>query len=323
MGETYLITGGHGFIGKHLARALLAEGHAVRILDNLSSITDEPLPEGCELIVGDVAEAATVAECMAGVTGCYHLAAVASVEQCTQEWGASHRVNVGGTVNVLDAARAEGGLPVVYASSAAIYGAVKTVPVHETAEISPISAYGADKYGSELHARVAAEIFGVPTAGMRFFNVYGPGQNAGSPYSGVITLFADRLHRGAPLCVHGDGKQSRDFIYVGDVVRFCMAAMGKAQVDRAAGTAQADIFNVATGKATSLLELIQTMQSLFGSPSEMTFGPARRGDIRHSLGDAAHAEATLGVAANTSLHEGLAALHASLVPGSAHRTAAE
>ena len=176
----YLVTGGAGFIGSHLADALLAAGHTVRVLDDLSTGAVANLDPRCVLIEGDVADEAIVAGAMDGVDGVFHLAAIASVQRGNEAWGETHRVNQTGTITVLDRARACGRVPVVYASSAAIYGTVVGVAT-EALRPAPRTAYGADKFGSELHAQVGWLVHGVPSAGFRFFNVYGPRQDPASP----------------------------------------------------------------------------------------------------------------------------------------------
>jgi UDP-glucose 4-epimerase len=227
----FLVTGGCGFIGSHLVVALVARGDRVRVLDDLSTGRRENLPPGVELVLGDVADPAAVRVAMAGVQGCFHLAAIASVERGVREWLVTHRANLSGSITVFDVARAEGGVPVVYASSAAIYGDQKRLPVSEDAIPRPLSAYGADKLGSEQHALVAGQVHGVPTMGLRFFNVFGPRQDPKSPYSGVISIFCDRLSRGEPIDIFGDGSQTRDFIFVADVVAGLLAAMPAASVE--------------------------------------------------------------------------------------------
>ena len=167
---TWLVTGGAGFIGSHLCEALLARGDAVRVLDDLSTGKRENLPPGAALIEGDVADTAAVHPALEGIAGCFHLAAIASVERGVTDWLGTHRANLTGAITVFDAARATR-IPVVYASSAAVYGDAATVPITEAAERRPLSAYGADKLGCELHARVASHVHGIPTVGLRFFNV--------------------------------------------------------------------------------------------------------------------------------------------------------
>lgn len=294
---TYLVTGGCGFIGSHLVHALLDAGHRVRVLDDLSTGKCQNLPGDAQLTVGDAAEPLLVAEALDGVDGCFHLAAVASTQRSHEAWLATHRSNLQATVCVLDAAR-RSRLPVVFASSAAVYGERPSGLLREQAPLRPLSAYGADKLGSELHARVAGLVHAVPTVGFRFFNVYGPGQDPGSPYSGVISIFVDRLLKNAAVDIHGDGGQTRDFIYVGDIVRFLIAGMARARTDP-------QIFNACTGKAVSVLALASTIGQLCGTPARFRFLPARAGDIRRSVGSPALAARQLRVRAAVELAEGL------------------
>ena len=295
----YLVTGGAGFIGSHLVDALQAKGHIVRVLDDLSTGRRANLDEATELVVGDVADPAVTRAAMRGVDGCFHLAAIASVVRGNEDWVGTHRANLGGTICVLDAARAEGRLPVVYASSAAVYGRVAGVAV-ETAMPMPLSAYGADKLGSEMHARAGFEVHGVPSVGFRFFNVYGQRQDPLSPYSGVISLFGSSLLAGRAVSVHGDGLQTRDFVYVADVVAFLMAGMAHAAVDPGAL-----VLNACTGRETSVLGLVETIGALLQRRPLVHSGPGRAGDIRRSVGSPALASAVLGVEARTSLRAGL------------------
>jgi UDP-glucose 4-epimerase len=296
-----LVTGGAGFIGSHLVDALLARGHAVRVLDDLSTGRRANLDPRCELIEGDVADPAAVAAAFDGVSGCFHLAAIASVARSNEDWVGTHRTNATGTVAVLDAARRVGGVPVVYASSAAVYGDQGEGPIAETAPLRPRTAYGADKLASELHARVAFEVHRVPTLGFRFFNVYGPRQDPASPYSGVISLFAGRIAEGRPLTIHGDGGQTRDFVFVADVVEHLLRGM--ASLGTAPG---ASVLNVCTGRATAIRDLAALLGRITGRPVHTESGPARAGDIRASLGDPGQARAMLGCPAGTELEAGLA-----------------
>jgi len=243
---------------------------------------------------------------MVGASGCFHLAAIASVVRANEDWMGAHRVNLGGTVTVLDAARALGGLPVVYASSAAVYGNLEGI-AHETAVASPRTAYGADKLGSEQHAKVGLLVHGVPTVGFRFFNVYGPRQDPSSPYSGVISIFAEAIGEGLPITLHGDGGQTRDFVFVDDVVQHLMAGMRLLKDEPTAM-----VFNVCTGIETTIRELASTISSVAGKPLVLRQGVARVGDIARSVGSPDRAKAALGVAARTSLRDGLAVTHASL-----------
>jgi UDP-glucose 4-epimerase len=293
----YLITGGCGFIGSHLADALLNQGHSVRVLDDLSTGKRENLPKGAELIVGDIVDGELVADAMQNIDGCFHLAAVSSVQKSNEEWAATHRVNLSGSINVFDAAR-EGKVSVVYASSAAVYGDNADLPLRESASLRPLTAYGADKLGNELHARVASMVHGVPTTGMRFFNVYGPRQDPSSPYSGVISVFADRLLKHDPLIIHGDGEQTRDFVFVEDVVMFLLSAMERSG-------SQPSVFNVCTGKSTSINQLAKVMMSVTGANVPVSYQASRAGDIRASVGQSSLSSTLLGVQAQTDLASGL------------------
>ena len=299
--STYLITGGCGFIGSHLADLLLTQGHKVRVLDNLSTGKRENLSTRAELVVGDVADRAAVGRAMTGVDGCFHLAAVASVERCNVDWIGSHRTNLTGTITVFDCARAtadRAAIPVVYASSAAVYGDQPVSPLSERLPLHPLSAYGADKLGCELHARVATLIHRVPTIGLRFFNVYGPRQDPKSPYSGVISIFCNQINRGLPVTIFGDGDQVRDFVYVSDVVRALLLAMQKPHL---AGS----VFNVCTETPTSILQLASTIASLWRTSPTVHYARARDGDIRVSLGDSRRAAEQLKWTARVHLLAGL------------------
>jgi UDP-glucose 4-epimerase len=278
---SYLVTGGCGFIGSHLADALAQRGDEVRILDDLSSGQRENKPACASLIEADVADSATVAMAARGVDGIFHLAAAASVERANQDWLGAHRSNLTGAITVLDAARrarADGGpVPVVYASSAAVFGANQDMPLSENSPTRPLTAYGADKLGCEQHAYVAGYVHGVPTCGLRLFNVYGPRQDPHSPYSGVISIFCERLTAGLPLTVYGDGEQCRDFVYVSDVVRALLAAMHGVALPGA-------VFNVCTGRATSVLALAATIGGLLSVVPRVEHAPPRKGEGRRAGG---------------------------------------
>ena len=296
----YLVTGGAGFIGSHLVDALLAEGHAVRVVDDLSTGRLANLDPRATFLPGDVADPALMLRAIAGTDGCFHLAAVASVARGNEDWLGTHRSNLTGTIAVLEAASIAGRVPVVYASSAAIYGDQGPGPIGESATPRPRSAYGADKLGSELHAAVGYRVHGVPTLGLRFFNVYGPRQDPASPYSGVVSRFAARIAAGQALTIHGDGRQTRDFIYVADVARHLRAGMARLRRQP-----EASVFNVCTGQATSVLALAQALAGVVGRAARIGFGLPRPGDLHGSLGNPARARAALGVRAETGLPDGL------------------
>lgn len=304
--QRYLVTGGAGFIGSHLTEALLQAGHAVRVLDDLSTGKRTNLPPHTDLIIGDIADRATMANAVRGIDGCFHLAAIASVERGAQDWLGTHRTNLTGAITLFDALGALPGParpPVVYASSAAVYGSTAAPPVAETAACEPLSAYGADKYGCELHARIATHVHAVATTGLRFFNVYGPRQDPKSPYSGAISIFCDRIARGMPFTIFGDGDQTRDFIYVSDVVMALQSAMANLMSN--APNPTANVFNICTGRPSTIRDVATTIAELCGNPAELVLEAPRAGEIRHSHGAPALARSKLGFTAKTSLPDGL------------------
>jgi UDP-glucose 4-epimerase len=301
----YLVTGGAGFIGSHLVDALIADGHTVRVLDDMSTGKYENLAKTVDLLIADVADEASVRHALDGVDGCFHLAAIASVERGHREWSRAHNVNLGGTIHIFEGARrvqAHTGkpLPVVYASSAAVYGDPTEVPISECAPTNPVNAYGVDKLGCDLHAAVGSRVHGLGIVGLRFFNVYGPRQDPRSPYSGVISVFCERISKGLAVDVHGDGKQVRDFVFVGDTVEALRLAMRSA-VDHTSA-----VFNVCSGVATSIKELASAISRIKRGPFSPNYVSTRLGDIRVSVGNPALAHAQLGFRTRISLEEGLA-----------------
>jgi UDP-glucose 4-epimerase len=308
----FAITGGAGFIGSHLADALLAAGHHVRVLDDFTTGLAENFDPRCEVLRGDVCDPALVRRALLGAVGCFHLAAVASVARANEDWIGTHRINLGGTITVLDVARHLGGVPVVYASSAAVYGQAGGV-AEETTVAAPLTAYGADKRGSELHAAAGTLVHRIPTLGLRFFNVYGPRQDPNSPYSGVISIFAKAIASGQAVKINGDGQQTRDFIFVGDIIRFLIAGMSRlAEGGLGASSISGTVLNACTGRETSVLEMARLVGELIGREVDTVYGPARPGDIPRSVGSPAWAAAKLGVTARTSLRQGLQATLAGL-----------
>lgn len=300
-----LITGGAGFIGSHLAEHFTASGTNVVVLDNLFSGSRANImhPERTTLIEGDVADAALVKQLVANATVIFHLAAIASVPVCTDQPALATRTNVAGTQAVFDAVAATQAatgrrIPVIYASSAAIYGDNPNIPLSESEPPAPINLYGEHKLENE---RIAARAFAthhVQSVGLRFFNVYGPRQDPSSPYSGVISKFVARTRESEPLTIFGDGAQTRDFVYVGDVVRALVASANHAE--------GAELFNVGTGVATRLQTLAETIRSIVGtSDGTIDFQPARVGDIRHSLANPNALMACHGISGWTLLRDGL------------------
>ncbi|MBK1671060.1 hypothetical protein CKO28_23930 [Rhodovibrio sodomensis] len=295
-----LVTGGCGFIGSHLCRRLSTLGHNVRVLDNLSRGKRENVPHEVAVELGDIVDRSTVARAFDGVDACVHLAAIASVPECQNDWSRANAVNLNGSVNVLAAAADAGNVPVVYASSAAVYGDVGGL-AHEGLSPQPFSAYGVDKYASELHAHVAGQDVGLPTCGLRFFNVFGPGQDPSSPYSGVITVFVERLLRGEPTVIYGDGQQTRDFIYVEDVVDAICLALESASPG-------APVFNVCRGVQVDVATLHAELCQVLGMHQDPRYDPPRVGDIRFSVGCWQKAARELGFVARTGLQDGLVRL---------------
>src|SRR6266436_5558041 len=312
----FLVTGGAGFIGSHLVETLLDEGHAVRVLDDLSSGHRKNLPRQAQFTEADVTDPDAVQRAFDGIDGCSHLAARASVGRSHREWLRTHKVNLTGTINVFDQARPSHRrreVPVVYASTAAVYGNCGNLPVDEESPAAPLSAYGADKHACELHARIAGAIHGVPTVGLRFFNLYGPRQDPLSPYSSVISIFAERLLRGEPVEIFGDGEQARDFTNIQDAVRALRRAM------RSAATSAA-VFNVCTGIGTTVRGLAETIAALCRTELVVQRRPARCGEVRISVGDPRRATEQLDFTAQTALGDGLAMLLDVLGRGAELRT---
>jgi UDP-glucose 4-epimerase len=297
-----LVTGGAGFIGSHLVDRLIADGHDVCVLDNLSTgkmknlsgVTDS---DNLRLVEADIRRIPnSLLVRLRRVDAVCHLAAVTNVQESIRNPIITNDVNLVGTLKVLQAARKLKAKRVVFASSAAVYGMVKQFPVREDAEVAPISPYGASKAASELYCRTFEENYGVETVSLRYFNVYGPRQ-VSSQYSGAISIFADRLFRGRPLTIFGDGSQSRDFVYVSDVVDATVRALRRRFESR--------VFNIASGTETTIRQLAETMQSLAARRTEVKFMPTRSGDPYRSLADISTARTELGFDPRTSLRDGL------------------
>jgi UDP-glucose 4-epimerase len=304
---TILITGGAGFIGSHLADRLTAEGATVRVLDDLSSGRAENLPKGTELLVGDVADGETVQRASHRVAAIFHLAAITSTARALAERTRTRQVNATGTAHVLDAAAGAPGretIPVVYASSAAVYGDNTALPLTETATPRPLSPYAIDKLASESYAEAAGRQRALPTVGLRFFNVYGGRQHPHSPDSGVISIFTDRAVRGDTVEVHGDGEQTRDFVHVDDVVDALLRSWRHAR----SGASKGEVFNVCTGQAVSIARLATKIIALTGRGSQLRYAPLRAGEIRQSIGDPTRARDVLGFRAATNLADGLTSM---------------
>lgn len=296
----YLVTGGCGFIGSHLTYALARNGNKVTILDDLSSGYVSNCSPDATLIQGSILDIPLLESLIAKVDGCFHLAAITSTQRCNEEWEWAHATNATGTLHIFSQARKRK-IPVVYASSAAVYGSQPALPIKENSLMHPISSYGCDKYYCELQARIADLIHNVPTIGIRFFNVYGPLQNPLSPYSGVISTFIQRAIHQKDLVIHGNGRQVRDFLYINDAVTVLSAAMEKLHVEKEGHY----ILNACTGEQTTVEALAHHIISLTGSQVECLYRKSRKGDIYESIGDPSFLKETLGVNAQTSIVSGL------------------
>lgn len=300
-----VITGGCGFIGSQLTAHMASLERPVRVLDDLSTGDPHRLPPNVEFIHGDVADPDCVRKAVADAAVVFHLAAVASVHESSWRWFRSHGTNSGGSVAVLEAIRsAAPDARFVFASSAAVYGNVHAGPAHRVDEATPtepLTPYGVDKLSSEMHARVAGALFGVASCSLRLFNVFGPGQDPHSPYSGVISRFCEQAAGAGPLTVFGDGEQTRDFVYVGDVVRaFALA--------ESVASTTAPVVNVCTSRATTINSLAESVARLTGHDLPIVHLEERPGDIRHSLGDPSLAAGLLGWRAEVDVRNGLAKL---------------
>jgi UDP-glucose 4-epimerase len=278
------------------------EGHRVRVLDNLSSgslLNLCHIRGPVEIVIGDIRDAEQVQAVMDGMQGVFHEAALVSVPESIERPAENYAINVMGTLNVLEAARRAGVRRVVLASSAAVYGAQPTWPQRETMEAAPISPYAVAKLANEWMGRVHALLYGIEVVALRYFNVYGPRQNPSSMYSGVLSRFVDALRCGRPPVIFGDGLQTRDFVYVADVVAASQAAMRSERVGRG------QVINVGTGRATSVQEALQRLQELSGVMMPPQYEPPRAGDVRHSVADISRAREWLGYEPRWSLEDGL------------------
>jgi nucleoside-diphosphate-sugar epimerase len=299
----YLVTGGAGFIGSHIAEALLAAGHRVRVMDNLSTGHERNLAGlDVEFVRADVRDREAVLAAAAGADGVFHEAALVSVPESVEKPEENHEINITGTLNVLLAARRSGVRRVVLASSAAIYGENPELPKREDMLPEPLSPYAIGKLAGEYYLGVFAGLYGLQTVSLRYFNVYGPRQDPRSMYSGVISKFSDVLAAGGTPTVFGDGGQTRDFVFVKDVARANLLAMATERAGRG------EVFNIGTGRRVSLLDLLATLAGILGRTVQPVLAPPRAGDIRHSVSDISRAAAVLGFTPATPLSEGLRAL---------------
>ena len=300
--KSVLVTGGAGFIGSHLVPRLLKSGHAVTVLDNLSTGKMQNLTEVLDhpkfrFQRGDIRDKTFPRGVFDGVDSIIHLAALIDISASVSDPVQNHEVNVNGTFNMLHAAVQHKVKKFVFASSTAVYGDVKTLPIQENTALHPISPYAASKATGEAYCSAFANCYGLETAALRFFNIYGP-RSENSPYSGVITKFLQKIVKGETLTIDGDGEQTRDFVYVSDVVAALVLSLEHDGL-------RDEVFNVCTGAPTSVNQLAAVLKTVTGKNPKVTHGPARLGDIRSSYGDPSKASEILGFKANVDLAKGL------------------
>ncbi|NBF02155.1 NAD-dependent epimerase/dehydratase family protein [Pseudomonas sp. Fl5BN2] len=307
--ERILVTGGAGFIGSHLVDTLLAKGYAVRVLDNLSTGKVGNLPinhPSLELLVGDVADAQAVGEAMHSCDAVVHLAAVASVQASIEDPVRTHQSNFIGTLRVCEAMVEAGVKRIVFASSAAIYGNNgEGTAIHEDTPKSPLTPYAADKLASEYYLDFYRRQHALEPVVLRFFNIFGPRQDPSSPYSGVISIFSERARSGQPLTVFGDGGQTRDFVYVEDLVKILAQGLVIAEP-------KGDATNVGLGRTTTLNDLIAALGDISGKSLDVSYALARSGDIKHSKADNRRLLERFDLSTPISVAEGLSRLYRSL-----------
>jgi len=305
----FVVTGAGGFIGSNLVEAILARGDKVRALDNFATGRRENLASAAawaaagkssfEMIEGDIRDAATCRRAVAGADFVLHQAAIPSVQRSVSDPHGSNDVNVSGTLNVLLAARDAKVRRLVMASSSSLYGESEVLPKVETMCPAPISPYGLQKLTGETYCGIFHRLYGLPTVALRYFNVFGPRQDPGSEYSAVIPKFITAIKEGQAPTIYGDGEQTRDFTFIGNVVQANLLSC------EAGPQAHGGAFNIACGERISLNQLVQIFAGFAGRSVQPRYEPARAGDIKHSLAGIAKAEAALGYRPEVSVRDGL------------------
>lgn len=299
---TYLVTGGAGFIGSHLTEELTRRGHQVRVVDNLSTGKRSNLDHisGVEFMEGSLSDPAVAVRAVEQVDYVLHQAAIPSVPRSVKDPVTSNRANIDASLNILVAARDAGVKRLVYAGSSSAYGDTPTLPKREDMPTNPLSPYALQKLVAEQYCQMFTKLYGFETVTIRYFNVFGPRQDPGSPYSGVISLFATALIEERQPVIYGDGEQTRDFTYVANVVDGVLRA---AEAPNAAG----EVINVATGGRISLNQLLESMNGIVGTKINARYEAARAGDVRDSQADIGKASRLLGYRPIVGLEEGLRA----------------
>jgi nucleoside-diphosphate-sugar epimerase len=301
MSKIILVTGGCGFIGSHLVRRLVGNGDKVRVVDNLSTgkaVRLEALGSKIEFLNGDLAEESVARQAVEGVDFVLHQAAVPSVQRSVVDPIATNRANVAATLNLLEAARQAGVKRLVYAASSSAYGDTEVLPKSEDMPPSPLSPYALQKFVGEQYCRLYNDLYGLETVSLRYFNVFGPGQDPHSEYSAVIPKFITQLLARQPITINGDGEQSRDFTYADNVVQANLLAL---KAPNAAGR----MCNIGCGARISLNQLVSLLEKELGIKAQVVYGPSKQGDVRHSLADIGWARTILGYDPKISIEEGL------------------
>ncbi|MEM7035316.1 MAG: SDR family oxidoreductase [Chloroflexota bacterium] len=307
---TSLVIGGAGFIGSHIVDALLARGDQVRVFDNLSSGNPKNLTaviDQIDFVEGNILDEAAVVKAMTGVDFVFHLAAMVSVPESMKQPVEAELINTVGTLNVLQAAQRAKVKRLVLSSTCAVYGDEPTLPKTELMAPQPQSPYAISKLAAESYCNLFTQSFSLETVVLRYFNVFGPRQDPSSVYSGVISIFVDKMMHGLPLFIFGDGQQTRDFVFVKDIVRANLLA---AETPAAVG----QVFGIGTGRAVTINQLFESLQKILEQEIEPIYKPERSGDIRYSYCDPTLANKVLGWEAQVSLEHGLSALVESIDP---------
>ena len=305
----YVVTGGLGFIGSHLVRKLLKSGSGVLVIDDLSNHSENSLDEFSELknfqlLQHDICNPLPYLEFTEKSIILFHLAALVSVPDSFNNPLRTHQVNETGFIHILNFCKRHNVKKLIYASSCAVYGSSKNIPLQESEYTFPESPYGLTKLSNERYAKYFHQSCGLSSIGLRFFNVYGPGQKPDSAYAGVISIFMDRAMNGKPTTIFGDGEQVRDFVYVGDIADALIAA--------AESNVELDVFNIGRGIETSVNDLFKTIQAITGNSEPANYEPPRMGDVLISCSDPSKIKERIGYTAKWSLEEGLKELYKSL-----------
>jgi len=301
MAERYLITGGAGFIGSHLVKHVLGAGGIVRIVDNLSTGSTERLNQvrdAVQLLTGDLADSSVAEEAVKDVDYVLHQAAVPSVQRSVVDPVGTNRSNVTATLNLLESSRNAGVRRFVYAASSSAYGDTEVLPKNEEMPADPLSPYALQKWVGERYCKLYHELYGLETVSLRYFNVFGPGQDPYSEYSAVIPKFTTKILAKEPITVYGNGEQSRDFTYIDNVVDANMLGLR-------APNAPGEVCNIGCGQRVTLNELIRILEELLGVQANVIYAAAKPGDVRHSLADITKAARVLGYVPKTAIEEGL------------------